>query len=963
MDAVDIYIDLSGTRRDNNGSQVYVKPSQILLKNPPHVKDVHITSLHAHFSWSQISLLIRHFPIANNTFPQPKTNQKVFEDLHPFSYMADDIQGLRLLLPTYDDISPEVINDNDELETDLRITLNCLVLGDDKETFPLVLQRKIWPQLRYLQLYIHNFNLTHILTLNKTVPKLTYLEIWVPFSSIPDAVWTFDWDSLPFRTGFLALNSDEDTGYMVNVRDKIKSYKIPPINFYSRGNQRIEIDLSYNELESLGYLRIELFSYNLFLNISHNNLQEIEGKDRFNIYTPQMLDLSYNQLGDGFTPDCTILTIIRELYLQNNSFTRPPICIRNERGKLMKIKITDFTSLEILDLSHNFISEINPKYLTIDHHSLLVRISFKGNLFTILPNSVFQATHLIHADFSNNMIAFRNIWSHNVTKSSSSTNTSIFLSGNSISDLDLSELDRPQISGLHNVLENFQLHLDGNPLKCSCKTKRMYNYLLSSSKSERPNETIEILPDFSFYETQWKCIYPAQWAGIPLMQIPEYQYETLCNRLEHCPDKCFCYHSWKLGNIIVANCSHGSNHALSTPRELPDFTFYLNMSNNNLQNLCGVRPYLKNLEVLDLSFNKINKLCPEVLSDLGNLLELNLTRNQLTSLPPEIKLLNNLRSLNFSNNLLEELPKSIQKMTNLQILDISGNRLRCDCDTFWMTGWLLKQHSPITNSENISCFSGKGQGKSLIDLHEYDVGCYDPFIHAVIGLGTAFLLTIILATIIYRYKGHIKIWLYTRFGFHPWDKVKENINEKEYDAFVSYHSNDWDWVLDTLMPQLEEEYGFKLCVHERDFDLGIEIKDNITKAINLSRRTIVILTPEYAKSFWCNLEFLEAKVKAFNEQANYVIVVLLKEVEHKNLDFMLKLYMDTNTYVKFADNTDWFWKKLVYALPKVPIDKLKARNNEETNIDLIPTEGAVAEIIPDENSELLNDKEQGEFAV
>ena len=127
---------------------------------------------------------------------------------------------------------------------------------------------------------------------------------------------------------------------------------------------------------------------------------------------------------------------------------------------------------------------------------------------------------------------------------------------------------------------------------------------------------------------------------------------------------------------------------------------------------------------------------------------------------------------------------------------------------------------------------------------------------------------IILATIIYRYKGHIKIWLYTRFGFHPWNKVKENINEKEYDAFVSYNSNDWDWVLDSLMPQLEEEHGFKLCVHERDFDLGIEIKDNITKAIKLSRRTIVILMPEYAKSFWCNLEFLEAIVKAFNKQTN-----------------------------------------------------------------------------------------------
>ena len=186
------------------------------------------------------------------------------------------------------------------------------------------------------------------------------------------------------------------------------------------------------------------------------------------------------------------------------------------------------------------------------------------------------------------------------------------------------------------------------------------------------------------------------------------------------------------------------------------------------------------------------------------------------------------------------------------------------------------------------------------------------------------------------------MWLFTRFGFHPWDKVKENLEGKKYDAFVLYHIDDWPWICDTLMPKLKDEHGFKLYVHERDFELGLEIKDNIIKAINSSRRIIFIVTPEFVKSFWCSLEFLEATQKAFDERTNFLILALLKEIDDKDLEgkdrSILRLCMKTYTYAKVSDK--WLWRKMLYAMTKVPLDQLKVqKNSQHDNNHLLDNQG------------------------
>ena len=100
-------------------------------------------------------------------------------------------------------------------------------------------------------------------------------------------------------------------------------------------------------------------------------------------------------------------------------------------------------------------------------------------------------------------------------------------------------------------------------------------------------------------------------------------------------------------------------------------------------------------------------------------------------------------------------------------------------------------------------------------------------------------------------------------------------------------------------------------------------------AIEYSCRTILVLTPDFIKSGWCDLEFQAAHKRALDDISNFLIVVVLKEVHDKDLDETLKLYMKTNTYVAADDK--WFCQKMLYAMPKVPIDRLKAQQNNQNH--------------------------------
>ena len=84
---------------------------------------------------------------------------------------------------------------------------------------------------------------------------------------------------------------------------------------------------------------------------------------------------------------------------------------------------------------------------------------------------------------------------------------------------------------------------------------------------------------------------------------------------------------------------------------------------------------LSNLQELQLNNNKLSFSSTTALTSLAKLKYLDLSFNQIGSLPNDLERLSSLNHLNLSNNSLEVLPSSICSLSSLVVLKLSHNRL------------------------------------------------------------------------------------------------------------------------------------------------------------------------------------------------------------------------------------------------------------------------------------------------
>uniref|UniRef100_T1JI80 TIR domain-containing protein n=1 Tax=Strigamia maritima TaxID=126957 RepID=T1JI80_STRMM len=152
------------------------------------------------------------------------------------------------------------------------------------------------------------------------------------------------------------------------------------------------------------------------------------------------------------------------------------------------------------------------------------------------------------------------------------------------------------------------------------------------------------------------------------------------------------------------------------------------------------------------------------------------------------------------------------------------------------------------------------------------------------------------------YKSEILYYMFAK-GICLRFVCEEDVDaDKVYDAFVSYSSEDEDWIADFLVPGLESGIpSYKLCLHNRDWAAGEFISDQIVRSVRNSRRTILVLTDNYFKSGWSRLEFDIAYQQGLKDKVRRLIAVVPNEVpDLSKIDQEFKTFITLTTYLSLS---------------------------------------------------------------
>ncbi|CAH0553622.1 unnamed protein product [Brassicogethes aeneus] len=703
-------------------------------------------------------------------------------------------------------------------------------------------------------------------------------------------------------------------------------------NLFKNSNKIKTLSIDSNRIKVLDTLLFTDKTEINYLYLGKNNIENLHPDIFINLVNLKNLELQKNSI--KFLPENIFsnLTSLLELdlswnnleYLEDNlfQFTVALQILKLENNKLKIIKSTHFNRLPhvwMLNLDDNKI--VNVSDSAFYNMRLLSDLKMAGNFYTGPIKYLVLSDNVRTADFSRNLLkeipyltyspffTLLNL-SHNIIENIQSF--TIEPNFKEVVTYDLS-YNKIRIIDFKNIIKSkwntpLKSILTGNPLRCNCLNYELLEFI---NKSDRKLQTLIIQIE------NFVCQGPEN-HGVAMQKLkPEMLTCSIQIRNEpdigiknnSCPDKCICL--WRPSDkYFVINCSNQS--LLITPSyRVPEKILIRNIT----------------FPLINIELNLTHNLLTEVKVNDTKVKRLFLSYNNIQHvwIPKQIKILhldnNNLRKIN------EKQQNFLRKLPTLENLTLGDNPWECTCETYTFQEFLFSMEKKI-DTKSVLCAIDQQpivQNKNL---------CFSRnlvYIFASVFIFCVVLIITILIALYYKYTLEIKVWLFAH-NVCSWFFNEEELDDKEYDVFVSYSSRDEDYVIHTLLPILERQPNpYAVNLHLRSFIPGEFITKNIITAVNCSRRTLVVLSNNFLESVWGKMEFRTAHTKALSDGTSRVIIVIYGEFDEARLDDELRAYMSTNTYIKWDDPR--FVNKLRYALPHAKFREILSRDGTE-NIEM-----------------------------
>ncbi|XP_052098309.1 toll-like receptor 13 [Mytilus californianus] len=339
---------------------------------------------------------------------------------------------------------------------------------------------------------------------------------------------------------------------------------------------------------------------------------------------------------------------------------------------------------------------------------------------------------------------------------------------------------------------------------------------------------------------------------------------------------------------------------------------------------------LSNLTVLILQASRIKILPDRLFQQMPFLQTLNLKGNRIVTWSRDVfENLTSLRHLYLDGNYIRVINESsfpIQLLRSLNILDISHNDFWCTCGQRWFVEYLRSSNISkiMTNwPKYYSCvYPDDKKGLLLKDYKPTDAECstWSPiFTIVIVTVASIFIVTCVLV-IMFSCNTNIRNLIYL-IRVKKWKRkgyIRFNSSEScEYDAFVIYCDSDRQWVHLELLKRLEE-IGLKVCVHQRDFEIGESITDNITKYVGKSWKIIVVMSNNFTKSEWCQWELDLVQERRRRHGKDALILIMHSQIDSSHMTNSIKSLLDTTPHLQYQKGLgeDLFWSAIMKAVRK-----------------------------------------------
>ena len=259
--------------------------------------------------------------------------------------------------------------------------------------------------------------------------------------------------------------------------------------------------------------------------------------------------------------------------------------------------------------------------------------------------------------------------------------------------------------------------------------------------------------------------------------------------------------------------------------------------------------------------------------------------------------------LNLSYNALTTLTAKVREhFDRFQdlVLDLSGNNFLCNCQHLDFIKWIQRDKA-ITFVYPGDHVCSDSEGDTIHNIEVDSLHCNWYWVQPTVAVGCSLVLFLFFVLIFITYR---KRWFIKNLIFRLQERFsRENddidVGPYKFDAFVLYSSIDADrlWVHFKLVPKLEDEYGFRLCIHHRNFLPGIEIVENVEAAIRSSRKVLVIMSENFVKSDWC----VEEVHMTMSVDRNKFIVVMYSNLMSSavRIPAVIRRLLETKTYIEW----------------------------------------------------------------